>query len=255
MNRDKPTWSVTEEDGDNLCILYKGKQFVMPRSDYTRKRTPEDHRRPGIASGAPEKMRAVYASDSSRLRRDTTDPAETKQIETKIFSKLIDELKGSPEQPPRFANNIRKSDLAPSYTLEDDSDSKETVVEKNLPMVSSSECANTQEPKLKIAFPSAESVNSRKPQETLSELKGTLVHLIDKTIDQLESQQDLAKGESAANDPINPGGDGSRAAHRMQNFQLLKTDSFAQTKREVRLKLFTEIETIVIRLKDMEKLN
>ncbi|XP_055619434.1 uncharacterized protein LOC129764408 isoform X2 [Toxorhynchites rutilus septentrionalis] len=229
MNRKRPTWTVTEEDGDQMCILYKGKQFRMPRSEYTRKLTAEDHKPVGLASDIPEKVRAEYSFGSSYLRCHKTDPTETKQIETKFFNKFMD-----------------------------DSNSMETVVERNLPMLSSSDCANTQEPKLKITVSSAESVNSRKSQETvetLSELKGRLVSIIDKTIYQLESQQDLAERESRDSGPMYPGGDGSSVAHRVQNFQLLKTDSFTQTKREVRLKLFTEIETIVMRLKDMEKLN
>ncbi|XP_039439327.1 uncharacterized protein LOC120420378 [Culex pipiens pallens] len=94
--------------------------------------------------------------------------------------------------------------------------------------------------------------------DSLLQLKSSVVDLIDKTISDIETkqqQQQQEKEQPAAAAFLHPGGDsnGAKVAlHRMQNLQVLKTESFAQSKRDVRKKLYREIETILVRLKDMD---
>uniref|UniRef100_A0A1Q3G032 Uncharacterized protein n=1 Tax=Culex tarsalis TaxID=7177 RepID=A0A1Q3G032_CULTA len=99
--------------------------------------------------------------------------------------------------------------------------------------------------------------------DSLLQLKSSVVDLIDKTISDIETKQQqqekqaaLPPSEGATAVFLHPGGDSPKTEvaqqHRVQNLQVLKTESFAQSKREVRKKLYREIEAILVRLKDMD---
>ncbi|XP_055591324.1 uncharacterized protein LOC129743364 [Uranotaenia lowii] len=126
-------------------------------------------------------------------------------------------------------------------------------------------------------FPNTKHENpSKEVAEKLSQLKTQVANLIDQTIDQIQSEQKLATLSQSQSQmvesssfkdglpPQNGGGDGELyyqqpkedqpMDHRAKNVQLLQSESFAQSKTELRKKLYSEIETVLERLKDLEKL-
>ncbi|XP_058819658.1 uncharacterized protein LOC131682292 [Topomyia yanbarensis] len=147
------------------------------------------------------------------------------------------------------------------YTLEDMVESKETVIELPIPKKRSPEnkasIGEFPEPEpgkssATLAVKSNESIDIKTCQEVaekLCQLKSNVVSLIDQTINQFESEQQL---ENAV--PLHPSGDGSKQNHRIENLKILKTDSFAQNKTEIRMKLYGEIEMAIGRLRDFELL-
>ncbi|XP_055530181.1 uncharacterized protein LOC129721529 [Wyeomyia smithii] len=150
--------------------------------------------------------------------------------------------------------NVTSEDYEPDvqqiYTLEDMTESKETVIEQPIKRICSVDDCKVEPCKSTVTLSNQSIIDSRKCQDAsakLSQLKLTVVDLIDQTIRQLESEKQLGHAST-----LHPSGDGSKPLHRVQNLKVLKTDSFAQYRTAIRRRLYMEIEQLISRLKDME---
>lgn len=146
------------------------------------------------------------------------------------------------------------------FTLENMVESKETVIEQPVTKKTSHPSA-PEEQRLKssstLGAASAESLQAQKSLEVtekLFQLKSKVVNLIDQTINQIESEQDITGEGPSRTIPLHPSGDGSELDYRALNLQVLETDSFARNRKEIRTKLYREIKTVLKRLEDLETL-
>ncbi|XP_065074581.1 uncharacterized protein LOC135698505 [Ochlerotatus camptorhynchus] len=286
--------SEEQQEEDRVSIEYNGRYFSIPRSHYERRLTPEDFNqsdelirlRSAGASGrsaktvsyADKQDAQVKASDTQRSKTSTSRPplaTEPLQWRTSLDQSLnfLENLEGNFRQsmsqpsapsdqksPPKIVEENKGSNVESIFTLENMIESKQTIIEQPITKKTSLPSA-PDEQRLKssstLGAPSAESLEARKSMEVtekLFQLKSKVVSLIDQTINQIESEQDFTGEGPSKAIPLHPSGDGSKLDYRALNLQVLKTDSFARNRKDIRTKLYREIKTVLKRLEDLESL-
>ncbi|XP_055636391.1 uncharacterized protein LOC129775558 [Toxorhynchites rutilus septentrionalis] len=254
MNRKPPPRNTVEDKDDRIRVCYKGKKFVIPRSEYTRSLTQEDHKRDGLVDQNTEKADASIEC-GTKLDSDLVETTTT----TNFLNKFVNGFRETME-PSNTPNHAEKSSSVHNYALEDATESNASIVEDEpVRMVSFTECTETRTSQpgssTTFAIPSSGCLNSRTSQESvgsLSELKSNMIALINQTIGELQSRQNVVVTQGG-NDvgnvvSMHPGGDGSGVVPRIRN-----VDEIRQMKRDIKLRLLTEIEVVLMRLKDMER--
>lgn len=213
----------TTESGDMIYTEYRGKTYAVPRSDYKKP--------------LPVSRCLLYSTSNFNffLFFRQTIPGQPSLATTSSNLTAV-------SQPTSSTNSAQPIPTTDSFSLDALTDSRQTLQPEPTPASSSTITSAKGEPPAAIA-------------DSLLQLKSSVVDLIDKTISDIETKQQLQQEkEQPAAAFLHPGGDSNAkvALHRMQNLQVLKTESFAQSKRDVRKKLYREIETILVRLKDMD---
>lgn len=155
---------------------------------------------------------------------------------TSFFDQLEQSFKKTMNQSER-AQEAPKTPLEHHFTLEDCNESQQTIAErpKDCPIPAESASTAPQDPRLFMDV-----------ADSLAQLKSTVTDLIDRTIVDIESKASLSQNVSCETvlmkRALGEGGENS-----VQN-----SESYAQSKKAIRSKLYGEIEEIVKRLKDME---
>ncbi|XP_058454373.1 uncharacterized protein LOC131432246 [Malaya genurostris] len=208
-------------------------------------------------------------NDSTAEFRKSFEKSQKSHLDQYVNEFKKSMMKSTVPSPSNIVTKEKLNESAPKekpqiehiYTLEDMVESKETVIElpvsKKRSLESSVSFVEFPKPEsckssATVAVKSIESFDPKTCQEVtekLCQLKSNVVNLIDQTINQFESEQQLGAGIS-----LHPSGDGSKPNHRIENLKVLKTDSFAQNKSEIRMRLYGEIEMAIGRLKDFELL-
>lgn len=213
----------------------------------------------------PAKTYNPQASSSSRYSSKVQTQKMSNNLDNSLqFIKSLEEnfrqTMSQSSYTPEATSSIKKTEEDPQssetiFTLDDLTESKETVVEQSI----------TREPhpnvsrKASRSFgePSVESLQKRKPEEVtvkLFQLKSKVVNLIDQTISQIESNEDSPGEDHEKSIPLHPSGDGSTLDYRSRNLEVLKTDSFARSRKDIRTKLYREIRVVLKRLEDLDSL-
>ncbi|XP_055550104.1 uncharacterized protein LOC129732836 [Wyeomyia smithii] len=144
--------------------------------------------------------------------------------------------------------NVTSESYEQIYSLEGMVENRETISEQPIEEMRSMEDCKSESYKSTITLHSQSSVDlnkCREATEKLTQLKLTVVDLIDQTIRQLESKEQFEHARS-----LHPNGDGTKPFHRVQNLE----GPSLKSRTAIRRKLYTEIEQLISRLKDMESL-
>nr|XP_019931788.2 uncharacterized protein LOC109622037 [Aedes albopictus] len=270
---------------DTVEFRYKGQLFSIPRSEYNRPLTQQEVEQPDCA-GSGELFRLVsdgrthpsssvqskkeMSAESSKARFNQGD-AGHQSLKMKnaldeslqFFKNLEDSFRQTANLPEE--NSSKKTEeedpIATDniFTLEDLVESKETIIEQPITKNLSQQTVSRSD-SCKIPKPSTESLKLRKPEEVtvkLFQLKSKVVNLIDQTISQIESNEGGTAGvgdHPSSSIPLHPSGDGSTLDYRQRNLEVLKTDSFVRSRKDIRSKLYREIRTVLKRLEDLDML-
>lgn len=256
MKRSRFTHKPSETE-EKVVMEYKGRYFEVPRSEYQRRLTVIQI--PRIIQiflytnfNNPQHIEQAQTSKQvqavSRIRSDvaSTSPnpsapeARSKNNNTDMVTSFFDQLeqsfKKTMNQSER-AQEAPKTPLEHHFTLEDCNESQQTIAErpKDCPIPAESASTAPQDPRLFMDV-----------ADSLAQLKSTVTDLIDRTIVDIESKASLSQNVSCETvlmkRALGEGGENS-----VQN-----SESYAQSKKAIRSKLYGEIEEIVKRLKDME---
>uniref|UniRef100_A0A1Q3G008 Uncharacterized protein n=1 Tax=Culex tarsalis TaxID=7177 RepID=A0A1Q3G008_CULTA len=237
--------SETEE---MVVTEYKGRYFEVPRSEYQRRLTHIDQEQRSKQIQAVSRIRSEVASTS---RGPTPSSPKARPKNTDMVTSFFDQLEQSfkrsmersepVEEAPKPSHDAPKSTLETHFTLEDCNESQQTIVERPIeresnfgPVPVESATSAPQDPRLfgEVA-------------DSLAQLKSTVTDLIDRTIVDIESKASLSQNVSRETVLMKRSfGEGGSS---VQN-----SESYAQSKRTIRNKLYGEIEEIIKRLQDIE---
>ncbi|KAL1400195.1 hypothetical protein pipiens_002093 [Culex pipiens pipiens] len=229
MKRSRFTHKPSETE-EKVVMEYKGRYFEVPRSEYQKRLTHIEQAQTSKQVQAVSRIRSDVASTShgsNPSAKNNTDMVSS------FFDQLEQSFKKSMNQSER-AQEAPKTPLESHFTLEDCNESQQTIGErpKDCPIPVDSA---PQDPRLFIDV-----------ADSLAQLKSTVTDLIDRTIVDIESKASLSQNASCETvlmkRALGEGGENS-----VQN-----SESYAQSKKAIRNKLYGGIEEIVKRLKDME---
>ncbi|XP_052565223.1 uncharacterized protein LOC128093231 [Culex pipiens pallens] len=236
MKRSRFTHKPSETE-EKVVMEYKGRYFEVPRSEYQRRLTHIEQAQTSKQVQAVSRIRSDVASTSpnpsapeARSKNNNTD------MVTSFFDQLEQSFKKTMNQSER-AQEAPKTPLEHHFTLEDCNESQQTIAErpKDCPIPAESASTAPQDPRLFMDV-----------ADSLAQLKSTVTDLIDRTIVDIESKASLSRNVSCETvlmkRALGEGGENS-----VQN-----SESYAQSKKAIRSKLYGEIGDIVKRLKDME---
>ncbi|XP_062551262.1 uncharacterized protein LOC134216378 [Armigeres subalbatus] len=250
-----------------LSKYHKSDGNILLKSTVDSRTKPSalNHSKPNQSSNAKrlQPCSSTYPSSTTLTQKETNGMDESleyfENLERKFRQSLNVPQTTMAEELSSKKNDENKIHSEDNiFTLDDLIESKETVIEHpntSKPSLQNTIASDIYEPSSTTNIADATSIDSmkvRKSEEVtvkLVQLKSKVVNLIDQTISQIESGENLSKPPV-----LHPSGDGSTLDHRAQNFEVFKTDSFIRSRKEIRTRLYREIRTVLKRLEDLDKL-
>ncbi|XP_062558283.1 uncharacterized protein LOC134223159 [Armigeres subalbatus] len=220
-----------EDREERVCVRYEGRLFSIPRGDYERRISEPDGNNIQLVYAAP-KFRTKKLAFELGDKHVTEDPSTASLFQ----SSTNDQLAASTDNKSSSLESIL-SRTASGVAL-----GKESFSEKP---------AETYQQNMEM--PSTENVPSKSSKviaNKLYQLRSSVVRTIDQYIQHIETEQEPTGPDCST---LHPDGDGSMMLeYRKRNMQVLKTDSFVRAKKQIRTKLYREIDALVKRLHDLE---